>query len=85
MARLELVIKGDPQDHVVRSDSLSDEVAAQQLKLVGELIGRQDHITLPWLVTSGPQVRFARIIRDEPTVQASAGRTIMGDLASERF
>lgn len=85
MARLEVIIKGEPQDHVVRSGSLSDDEAAEHLISVGRLIGRPEHITLPWLVTAGPSVRFARIISDEPTPASSAGGSITGDLREKRW
>lgn len=86
MARLKVLVKGTPNDHILISDTLSDEEAAKQLQAVTDKIGRVGVIRLPWMTAFGPTVLVAQILNDEPTVQASAGHSsIMGDLAGERF
>ena len=70
MPKIEIVMRGKPNDRREVSPELSDEDATSQLTLIGARLGRQSgSIKLPWGVFSAPDVVSARLVRDEgPTI-----------------
>lgn len=64
MPRIQLIMQGNPNDHRISSDKLSDEEAAEQLKTIHEHIGASGSLQLPWAVVRAQLIVSAQILPD---------------------